>query len=916
MGNTKDYLDYLNNEVGIAPAASQEELDLAQALANEYAKHGLDPEVQEFPAASLASLPYGIFMALVFVGMILVGIGTTVLTVVGLLLVAASIALLALTYTGGDVLSKFGPRAHSQNVVAVHRAEGEGNDRNRPIVILAHYDTPRVDLLSSEQFAPAKKYLPIIAPKALCVVAVCTFIQILVFLPEAARRTFWVIGIVAALPVLLWGIALIARRFSAYADGAVGNKSSVAAMLGVMDRVCAGDKPVERKVEPVEEPVQPVENSIVRPATRMVTHTEVEEVVGTRHGEAVLRSLGILPEECDITYIAPEVHTYEVEEPVEYDDLPVENLDEQAEIPAEVESAENVEAVEDADATVAMGPVETEDAPEDVDPDATRPMNLEHISRLATGESIDVNSLSQLEDGEATDEGPLSETDHSGLNTMVAEDAEEAAAAPRTERAVPAAVEDPEWGKSSFEPKRSGVTNVARRAALFDLPDVGEAADGLEGAESSPATTASYGLTAPSTEVPTTATPSPMAQRLAEASAQVAAAPAPIRLESGVSAAQFVSAGQNGEAMQDNIEVLSAPVNLADTSAPQPKRRGIKGLFGRKRKQQDDSMSEWLGVEDDFNAKTSGENIGSWANFENDDSRRSRYKGGAARNINLRNLVSLPKIGESDEDAAAGDGVEAPAEATSLDAAVTAPMAPIASPNIEDDEQGLFTEAPVEATEQVADAAPGEVIETADPVVMPPEEDGEENIYSPDADEEVVAAAIAETEEEPELEPIDRTLRDAILNMDNEELKAHDVWFVATGASELGHTGVNEFIAAHRKDLRGAFIINLESVGAGDLTALTYEGYGRSRRADRRLVKLISSIASDIHLDIDQLKRTWADTEATPCMRKSMRAVTLMGMGNNELPAYSATPLDSPEVIDEDKVVDVVAIINEVIKRS
>lgn len=38
-------------------------------------------------------------------------------------------------------------------------------------------------------------------------------------------------------------------------------------------------------------------------------------------------------------------------------------------------------------------------------------------------------------------------------------------------------------------------------------------------------------------------------------------------------------------------------------------------------------MSDWLGVEDDYDAKKSGRGIGSWDNFEDDD---DGWKGGAA----------------------------------------------------------------------------------------------------------------------------------------------------------------------------------------------------------------------------------------------------------------------------------------------
>ena len=86
MGTTKDYLDYLNTEVGIAPASSQEELDCAQSLAGIFSSHGLDPQVQEFSVSSLGTLPAGVVMAVLFVGMVLIGLGGTTTLVLGLVL--------------------------------------------------------------------------------------------------------------------------------------------------------------------------------------------------------------------------------------------------------------------------------------------------------------------------------------------------------------------------------------------------------------------------------------------------------------------------------------------------------------------------------------------------------------------------------------------------------------------------------------------------------------------------------------------------------------------------------------------------------------------------------------------------------------------------------------------------------------
>ena len=80
----------------------------------------------------------------------------------------------------------------------------------------------------------------------------------------------------------------------------------------------------------------------------------------------------------------------------------------------------------------------------------------------------------------------------------------------------------------------------------------------------------------------------------------------------------------------DDVVAPSAPApgtfDTIKAPAPQPVKKKKRGLFGRKKKQDESSMSDWLGVDSNYDAKRSGRDIGSWDNFEGDDG----WKGGAA----------------------------------------------------------------------------------------------------------------------------------------------------------------------------------------------------------------------------------------------------------------------------------------------
>ena len=52
-------------------------------------------------------------------------------------------------------------------------------------------------------------------------------------------------------------------------------------------------------------------------------------------------------------------------------------------------------------------------------------------------------------------------------------------------------------------------------------------------------------------------------------------------------------------------------------------------------------MSDWLGVDDDYDAKKSGRGIGSWDNFEDDD---DGWKGGATSSDGASNEDMLAAV--------------------------------------------------------------------------------------------------------------------------------------------------------------------------------------------------------------------------------------------------------------------------------
>lgn len=436
MAMTHDYLDFLNERIDIAPANSEEELQAAQVISDLMSQHNVEPSIEDFETPIVPTLAPSVFAILMLVGLVLAGVTPFPVNFIGFLLAAVPAVLSVLRLFGREVSFSFGPTAQSQNVVAVHRAEGPLVTKgSRTIVLVAHYDTPRESPLRTSPLAPYLTTLAKVSHPCSFVAAVCAFLQLMGFLPLPFRIVVLIVGILASVPSVTLAVGSVMERTSPCTEGANDNKAAVAALLGVLENVRpsgaepkareferpAEEAPADAEAEAAQEGEAPVEAAPeAQDADQPAPQPELP--VGVRHGEEVLRALAILPEDCELVYVEPAPRP--VEEPAAGATSTIE-LD--------------ASALGRADAPAAEAPVTAADLP------------------------TDRFSIVMEDGGEGV--GPQ---DEAGL-TIVAGDDPDATQEVPVQR--PDAPSDPEWGKTSFRPQLS---SVARRASLFDLPDPSE----------------------------------------------------------------------------------------------------------------------------------------------------------------------------------------------------------------------------------------------------------------------------------------------------------------------------------------------------------------------------------------------------------------------------------------------------------
>ncbi len=1032
MANTQNYINHLLQGTGITPACSEEERLAAEDIAQIFRNHGFDPEVQEFNAPAPSRMAFAVTGVLAFAGALLMGIGGGI-GLVGTLLAIVGAVLYVLERTGRPVISRLGKTGVSQNVIAYHKASGPlASPRNRPVVVVAHYDSPRAELLAREPYAPYRALIAKLLPIATIAPAAIAILRILP-LPGVLKVLLWIVAILASLVALANAANIISNRFVLpYTSGSVCNKSSVAAMLGVMDNVApyqgenefpddipfdtyfgeqkrraeemaraaaeyaaaqqqndygntieyeepaytedeygqpvapadeqgeAFDEQIdgfegasadetligviapESQVQdiPAEEPV--ADESTAEPAEEPAAAEEPEpepklyrNAAGNiRFGSDAIRALGMLPESCTLDYEEGEEPTFE---PAPQPD-PV--------VAAQPDEANTVETEADAETAIdpaagldvmapAPAPEELDNTEDDYDAypqrvsyesdtdfSAELPVTTPHADIASAFSSIGA-SASHFFKG-AFEKGKKLVDDFEEKRASAREAVEREAAAQQqaaeaerehaaqefeqndAEQPVSPVSVDVADATTSFEAPQPSPADVAGETATFETqqpvdstvsfdatmtfekqgtaiaeplsapvedepaaPGTVEdqsaaeqvAADSSEqepepvapeapqADESRPYSTQIFTMPAPSDPGATVANAAPsqaetvdtlMAQISSQASPRPnmnvpdpASAPAPMPSASPLASVpdpSMPSMQQANVASRTSLfdlpdpsaqvndpfataqgpEPTSAPVvppmpvtsdvqPLETISAPaapaaKPQKRGLGGLFGRKKKNEQDSMSDWLGVEDDYDAKKSGRGIGSWDNFEDDD---DGWKGGA----------------------------------TSSDGA---------------------------------------------------------------SDEDMLAA---------------------VASMGDDELLGHDIWFVATGASDCDGAGMKAFLAAHRDKLRGVFFINLESIGAGRLSVVTVEGEQQLLKGDRRIMNLVNKVCKSFHVDCGAFEMPYAKTDAYAALEASRRALTIAGVDGPRL-ACAHTEDDLPYNVNPTNIATVSEVVTEVIRRS
>lgn len=231
MQKLVEYADELVTKIGPRPSASQGEHEAAELIATNLESLGLDTWIQEFSGERGA----GLFKVLCYVLTVLAAWILFVapgLTPLAFVLSLLAFALLAMELLDKNPLARFISGGLSQNVVA--RYVPEGADPRRKVVVITHYDSARTKLQAAP--AIARYYLVLRNVVRICIAAlVLISLLSLLPLPEMIILFLSVLGLIIGIVMLVFTIVEIINFFMPYNQGANGNASGVAALMGVAE---------------------------------------------------------------------------------------------------------------------------------------------------------------------------------------------------------------------------------------------------------------------------------------------------------------------------------------------------------------------------------------------------------------------------------------------------------------------------------------------------------------------------------------------------------------------------------------------------------------------------------------------------------------------------------------------------------
>ncbi len=118
------------------------------------------------------------------------------------------------------------------------------------------------------------------------------------------------------------------------------------------------------------------------------------------------------------------------------------------------------------------------------------------------------------------------------------------------------------------------------------------------------------------------------------------------------------------------------------------------------------------------------------------------------------------------------------------------------------------------------------------------------------------------------------------------------------------------------EELRDALIINIDNVGAGQLSWVTSEGMARRYRANARLMGLAKRVSREHEILVKPRAYKGLSTDATPALARGFKAMTIMAFDSAGLPVNWHWKTDTSDQIEPEVVERATDLVTNMIREA
>ena len=354
---------------------------------------------------------------------------------------------------------------------------------------------------------------------------------------------------------------------------------------------------------------------------------------------------------------------------------------------------------------------------------------------------------------------------------------------------------------------------------------------------------------------------------------------------------------------------------------PKSRFRRFLDRFHRDKDDIDETPQEWLDVDDEFEARSVGKARGGWESFQNEA--YDGYDDGYAEEAyGDESAVDQQEYNDYDQNAievgyaAAGDASGAGNDASCGNATQAFPpygqidadvndSAYASQPFAGQSAQSDYFDDGFDADDVYDDQPKRKRFRPWHGGAFSPRRMEDGNLDS----EEVSAAMEASLEDQG---PVDAEL-EQIYKFRNPDINT-EVWFVALGSEMAGNAGMQAFMAEHERDLKGAFIVQLDALGAGELTLIDGEGCLKPAKPSSRMKRYLRKASQASGVKLASAPLLWEESAASYATKHGLQAVHLVGMEGGKPVGYGE-PGDVAENVDDKTLSKNVKFVMELLKN-